>query len=173
MKKLVVMHEIQKKLNELLKERRPEHFMVTLESEEEQEEVVEHVTDFFQENAIRHFGGRESCLEYCLDGSMAQLQWIFGDIAASATYTNEYEGVIAMDIAHLAPKVNEAQMAYFLQKIKEVSKHATLILFLSEGFGRNQNQMADKIMTVVEHINYFPVANFLEEEFLQLGMGGK
>ena len=165
MRELFLMHE-------MLKEKKAEHFLVGLDSEEEQTELVEYVTDFLEKHNIRHFGGRESYLEYCLDGSMTQLQWIFGDIAASATYTNEYEGVIAMDIALLAPKVREAQMTYFLNAIKQVSKHATLILFVAEMPNRNQDLMVKEIKNVVQKINYFPVENYQEEQ-KQLVMGGK
>lgn len=172
MRELFVMHEIQKKLREILKEKKSEHFMLELDSEEEQTEIVEYITDFLQENQIGHFGGRESYLEYCLDGSMSQLKWIFGDIAASATYTNEYEGVIAMNIALLASKVREAQMTWFLQAIRQVCKHATLILFVSEAKSRNQDLMVKEIKTVVKNINYFPVEP-CQEEHLQLVIGGK
>ena len=171
MNELFEMYKIHEKLNEMLKEKKPEHFLVELDSGEEQTEFAEHITDFFQENDIRHFGGRESYLEYSLDGSMAQLKWIFGDIAASATYTNEYEGVIAMDIALLASKVSEAQMAYFLNEIKRVSKYATLLLFVSEVPSRNQDLMVKRVKTVIDNINYFPVETYQED--LQLVMGGK
>lgn len=173
MNELFEMHEIHEKLSEILKEKKPEHFLVELDSEEEQTELTEYITDFFQENKIRHFGGREAYLEYCVDGSMAQLKWMFADIIASAIYTNDFEGVIAMDIALLASKVNEAQMTYFLNEIKRISKHATLILFVSMVPSRNQALMVKKIKAVIEQINCFPVEAYQAENHLQLVMGGK
>ena len=98
---------------------------------------------------------------------------MFADIISSAVYTNEFEGVIAMDIALLASKVNEAQMTYFLNEIKRISKHATLIFFVSEVNSRNQILMIKKIRAVVEKINYFPVKSYDSTEQLQLVMGGK
>lgn len=173
MNELLEMYEIHEKLSEILKEKNPEHFLVELDSEEKQTKLTEYITDFFQGNKIRHFGGRDAYLEYCVDGSMAQLKWMFADIISSAVYTNEFEGVIAMDIALLASKVNEAQMTYFLNEIKRISKHATLIFFVSEVNSRNQILMIKKIRAVVEKINYFPVKSYDSTEQLQLVMGGK
>ena len=77
---------------------KPPHYIINLDAGNGQTTLTEYIATSYADYGVRHFGGLDMFLEYTLDGSMEQLKKVFADIRACAVYTNEYEGVIAMDI---------------------------------------------------------------------------
>lgn len=127
----------------------PNHFLINLDKGNGQTTLTSYIADAYQEYGIRHFGGLDTYLEYSLDGSMSQLEDIFDYIHDSAAvYTNEYEGVIAMDVTALAAPGNAAQMALFLKEIAHIGEHATFVFYVPAVINSSIANLIKKIREV-------------------------
>ena len=78
------------------------HVVMNLTHDNGQSIVADYITSVLYENSLRKFCGLDILLEYRVDGSLRQMKQIFEDIASNAVYTNEYEGVVAVDISALS-----------------------------------------------------------------------
>lgn len=128
------------------------HYIIFLDAGNGRSTIVEYMSDVFHQRRIRHFGGRDRFLEYQLDGSKAQLHQILTNIRSSACYTNDFEGIIAMDIAGLAKHVNEAQTGIFLEAVHDLGKHATLVFYVPTALSHNMRILIDKICATLDEV---------------------
>lgn len=148
---------------------KPTHYLINLDPGNGHSTVAAYVSDAFHRYGIRHFGGLDLFLEYTLDGSMAQLRQVLNDIKACAVYTNEYEGVVAIDISGLASHLNEAQVTTFLKEIPAIAEHATLILFIPSKVSRNIAQLIDKLITVMgDTLEVVNVSAYTEDNLVEI-----
>ena len=108
------------------------NIMMNLSRNNGQSVVAYHIASMLYENGLRRFCGLDILLEYRPDGNLNGLKHIFEDIKSNAVYTNDYEGVVAMDITALAGYLNEYQIEFFLKHLEEVSRNATLIIYYEE-----------------------------------------
>lgn len=127
-------------------------YIICLDAGNGQTTVTEFICGVFKERHIRRFGGRDAYLEYRLDGTMAQLQQVLTDIRLRACYTNEFEGVIAMDITGMAKHVNEVQATTFLNAAQELSKHATLVFYAPSAHSHNMITLVNKLRSVLDEV---------------------
>lgn len=126
-------------------------FIVNLDAGNGQTTLVNYMADAFESSKVLNFQSYETYLEYHLDGTRKQLEEIFCDIRDSAEYTNEFEGIIAMDISCLEKDVNEDHVRFFLNKVKELSKHSVFLLFISASGNQNTAALVNKIKKIREH----------------------
>ena len=136
------------------------NYIIFLDAHNGQTTVTEFICDVFKERRIRHFGGRDAYLEYSLDGTMAQLQQVLTDIRLRACYTNEFEGVIAMDIAGIAKHSHEAQATTFLNAVQALSEHATLVFYLPSAPSHNMITLVNKLRSVLDEVEVFHPAPY-------------
>lgn len=94
--------------------------------------ITESITEILGDYGIKQYGCREEHLEYRINKGCNNLGRIFETIANSATYLNNYNGVVGIDITALAEYVNEPQMDLFLENMREISKDATIIYYYDE-----------------------------------------
>lgn len=80
---------------------------------------------------IRQVVGLTTYLEFTVDPKKDQMQMMFGQIAAAAKGVNNYESVISFDITALTECVHEEQTEFFLNRLKEIAKHAIVLLYIS------------------------------------------
>lgn len=130
------------------------NYIIFLDAGNGQTTTTEYICDVFYERRIRHFGGRERYLEYRLDGTMAQLQ-VLTDIRLRRGYTNEFEGVIAIDITGMAKHVNEYQATFFLNAVQELSKHATLVFYAPSAPSHNMITLVKKLRSALDEVEVF------------------
>ena len=149
---------------------RPPHYIVTLEAGSGQSTLTEYLARAFADAGVRRFGGLDLFLEYRLDGTMEQLRSVFADIRACAVYTNDYEGVVAMDISGLEPHVNEGQAEFFLREIEKAARHATFIFFVPRTMSRNMAGLTDKLTGVLEESRMLELTPYTAEEIAQITM---
>lgn len=142
----------------------PPHFLLNLESGNGQSTVARHIARVYQKANVRRFGGLDAYLEFSLDGTMAQMKQVFGDIKSCAVYTNEYEGVVALDISALAAHINEAQADVFLREIKKISAFATCVFFITSGVQRHAPRLAEKLCEAVENVEIVALAPYTRRE---------
>lgn len=125
------------------------HFIVNIDAGNGQTTFTEYMTEAFNKYHVRHFGGLDNYLEYKLDGSMQQLAEIFGrknGIPGCAVYTNEYEGVVAMDISGLADVSNEEQAKVFIREVLRLAEYATFIFYIPSAVNRQMENFVNKLV---------------------------
>lgn len=111
--------------------------------------VADYITSALYENNLRKFCGLDNMLEYRFDGTLKQMKQVFEDIASNAVYTNEYEGVVAVDISALAGYINEFQIEYFIEKIVDISQNATLIVYYDASIGKRMQIVKDRTIMAI------------------------
>jgi len=147
----------------------PPHYIVTLDAGNGQTTLVRYITDTMFSNQIRRFGGLDQYLEYKLDGSLDNIKQMFSDIQACAVYTNDYEGVIAIDICALAPHVNE-QGEFFVSEISKYSKNATLIFFVGNQPSRGTLQLVEKLKNAISGIKFINMQPYSTIELTEIAL---
>lgn len=146
----------------------PNHFLINLDPGNGQTTVANYVADVFKANGIRRFGGLDMVLEYRLDGTMEQMKRVFSDIDSNAVYTNDFEGVIAIDINELASHLNETQVTFFLKNLPRIGAHSTLILFISSKSNSNRNALAKKVCETLSDIEIIYVTPYEEKDLVEI-----
>ncbi|MCR5735512.1 MAG: hypothetical protein K6G22_12975 [Lachnospiraceae bacterium] len=130
------------------------HIVMNLTHENGQSLVAAYIASVLHDNGLRGFHGLDILLEYSLDGSLKQLKNVFADIKSNAVYTNQYEGVVAIDISGLSEYINEYQMEYFIEEIGSVARNATVIIYYDESLGKRMQLIKDKVSEAIgNHIN--------------------
>lgn len=142
----------------------PPHFLLNLEPGNGQSTVARHIARVYQKANVRRFGGLDAFLEFSLDGTMAQMKQVFGDIKSSAVYTNEYEGVVALDISALAAHINEAQADVFFREIKQIAAFATFVFYITPSAQRHAPRLAEKLCGAVENVEIIAFAPYTKRE---------
>ncbi len=99
-----------------------------------QDEFLEEYTDYLFKHNIRPFHSLDRFLLLKPDGSISDLQHIFGYIDSASVYDNYFEGVLSIDVTELLNPCNEFAAQYFCEHISDPKyrDHATIILFVSD-----------------------------------------
>ena len=121
------------------------NIVVNLSRDNGQSYVADYITSVLHDYKLRRFCGLDMLLEYRLDGSLTNVKQVFGDISGNAVYTNEYEGVVAIDVSALSGHANECQVDYFVEHIFAVSQSATVIIYYNGELGRRMEIIKDRI----------------------------
>mgnify|MGYP001056720999 CR=1 FL=1 len=127
------------------------HVVMNLTHDNGQSIVADYITSVLYENSLRKFCGLDILLEYRVDGSLRQ---IFEDIASNAVYTNEYEGVVAVDISALSEFINEFQVDYFVEHIGYVAQNATVIIYYDVSLGKRMQIIKERVVNDVHVTPY-------------------
>lgn len=148
----------------------PGHYIVNLDAGNGQTTLTSYISDMFMSAGVRHFGGLDLFLEYRLDGTMQQLKRVLGNIKACAVYTNEYEGVIAIDISGLAPHINETQTTLFLDEVKKTAASATMVFYVPSIPSRNTAALVKRLQEAVETVSVVTVQPYTQEALSEIVM---
>lgn len=143
------------------------NIVVNISKENGQSYVADYITSVLYEYKLRKFCGLDMILEYRLDGSMKNVKQVFEDISGNAVYTNEYEGVVAIDVSALSEYVNESQVDFFVKHVAEVAQNATVIIYYSEAFGKRMEMVKDRICKalgnyIAIHVEPYSVREYSE-----------
>lgn len=143
---------------------KPPHFIIPLDAGNGQTTLTEYIAASYANADVRSFGGLDLFLEYTLDGSFDQVKKVFADIRACAVYTNDYEGVIAMDIAKLADHINETQTELFLREITKLAASATFIFYIPSTMNRNTASLIAMLHNALDDVELLRVKPYSSEE---------
>lgn len=129
--------------------------------------VADYITSVLYDYELRRFGSLDLVLEYRLDGTLKNVKYVFEDISGNAVYTNEFEGVIAIDISALSDYVNEYQVEYFVEHIAEVSQNATVLIYYDASRGKRMELVKDRVCKALGnhidiHVDPYSVKEFSE-----------
>ena len=125
------------------------HMVIKLTGDKEQSDMTNHITSVLYEHKLRRFGGLDLSLEYRLDGSLKNIRRVFENITDNAVYTNEFEGVVAIDVSALSEHVNESQVDIFMDQLTLTVKNATVIIYYDRTCGKRMEVIKDRICKVL------------------------
>lgn len=145
------------------------HLLVALDAGDGQTTFTRFFARNAQHHRLRHFGGMDTYLEFTLTGEMTQLQSVFQQIHDYAVYTNEYEGIVALNIGALTNCINEAQIPYFLEQVKRCAAHATMIFYIPRIPSRNLNMLVGKLRSCVEELMEVQTEPYTPAQLAQIG----
>ena len=106
-------------------------FLFEIEEGNGESYIVKYVTDVYMKNDLRNFTGKTRILEYKLDGSYKNIEEMRNDIDINKCYSNNFEGMISINVTSLSDYMNWEQYDYFLKTIREYSQYASLIIFIN------------------------------------------
>ncbi len=163
------MSEIKRKADAYRKggARVPNIFM-NLTPDNGQSSVADYIASVFYDNNLRKFCGLDILLEYRLDGTLRQMEHIFEDIESNAVYTNEYEGVVAIDISRLSEFINESQVDYFVEHIEKVAQKATVIIYYDALLGKRMLLLKDRVAQAIGNYIDVPIVPYSKKEFSEI-----
>lgn len=91
------------------------------------------MTDMYEIAQVLDFNsGLDPCLEFKLSGTYDDFRRFVKTVEDAAVFSNEYTGIIALDITALYNHRQESQWADFWSAVKEFSKYAYLVFFVSK-----------------------------------------
>ena len=144
------------------------HMVMNLTHDNGQSIVADYITSVLYENNLRKFCGLDILLEYRVDGSLKQMKQIFEDISSNAVYTNEYEGVVAIDISALSEYINEFQVDYFVKNIGSVSQTATVIIYYDESIGKRMQLIMERVVEAMGNCIDVSVAPYSAKDYSEI-----
>lgn len=144
------------------------NIVINLAHDNGQSIVAEYITSVLYDYKLRPFHGLDTLLEYRLDGSLRQIKRIFDDISSNAVYTNEYEGVVAIDISALSEFINEFQVDYFVEKIGPVSQNATVIIYYDDSLGKRMHLIKERIVETMGNFIDVSVSPYSVKEYSEI-----
>ena len=106
-------------------------------------------------------------IEFTLDGSYGQLEDVFAELEGYAVFTNNFQGIVAMDITKLAEHLNETQVINFFHYIKKNPKIRFLFYISMKGMKRNGVNLANKVISEIPNIEYIRMLLILSKKSLQ------
>lgn len=148
---------------------KPPHFLLCLDEGNGRSTAAAYIARAFAAYEVRTFGGLDRLLEYRLDdGTMADVKQMLADIQANAVFTNDFEGVVAIDPAGLSRHLNEAQTKLFLEQLPVLGRHATLALFAPSEPDRNTAQLLDKLRAALPDLEAIELPAYSGQELAEI-----
>ena len=144
------------------------HVVMNLTHENGQSIVANYISSVLYENRLRKFCGLDILLEYRVDGNLRKMKRIFEDIASNAVYTNEYEGVVALDISELSEFINEFQVDYFVEQIGSVAQNATVIIYYDASLGKRMQIIKERVVNTIGNCIDVPVTPYSQKEYFEI-----
>lgn len=146
------------------------NIVVNISKENGQSYVADYITSVLHEHRLRKFCGLDMILEYRLDGTLKNVKQVFEDIASNAVYTNEYEGVVAIDVSALSEYVNESQVDFLVNHIAEVAQSATVIIYYNEDLGKRMEIVKDRICKALGNFIAIHVEPYSVREYSEIAV---
>lgn len=146
------------------------NIVVNISKENGQSYVADYITSVLYEHRLRKFCGLDMILEYRLDGTLKNVKQVFEDIASNAVYTNEYEGVVAIDVSALSEYVNESQVDFLVNHIAEVAQSATVIIYYNEDLGKRMEIVKDRICKALGNFIAIHVEPYSVREYSEIAV---
>lgn len=151
-------------------QQKPPHFILNIEDADSQHIFTKFVAEMYRETGVMDFFEMDDFLEFTLDGTYSQLEDVFVELKGHAVYSNDYRGVVAMDISKLAEHLNEVQVTYFFDYVKKASKYAVFLFYIPVKGMRKRNgaSLVAKVVSEITNVKYIEVVPYNVEEFTEM-----
>ena len=144
------------------------HIVINLSKDNGQSYVAAYIASLLYEYKLRKFGGLDMILEYRPDGTLKNVKQIFEDIVGNAVYTNEFEGVVVIDVSQFSEYVNEYQMDFFVEQVFIVAKNATVIIYYNDKLGKRMEFVKKRICDALGNHIMIHVEPYSQKEFCEI-----
>lgn len=125
------------------------------------------ITDTYKKYDLRSFTGKTKLLEYKLDGSYKDIVEILNDLDINKCYSNEFEGVIAINTTALSNYMNWEQFDFFVESIKKISKYASIVLFVNIKTEK-ERKLYEKLTSELHWFEEYKVENYNTKELVEM-----
>ncbi len=143
-------------------------FCISVDAGDGRTTLVKYYSKFLRCFEMCEFSGRESFLEFVLDGSMEQMKRVFKKIRDEEGTKNNFQGVVAIDPMKLAGHLGEDIVTYFLDTISEISKHASVILYCPRVCNRNEKSLIEMMQNTIRNMKAIYIPLYTKEELVML-----
>lgn len=143
---------------------KPPHFVLNMEDADRQHIFTKFVVQAYRQCGVMDFFELDDFIEFTLDGSYGQLEDVFAELEGYAVFTNNFQGIVAMDITKLAEHLNETQVINFFHYVKKSENTVFLFYISMKGMKRNGVNLANKVISEIPNIEYIRMASYTVEE---------
>lgn len=112
---------------------------------EGQSAIIEYIADAMYDNHILPMHALDRILEFRPDTTTASLIEMENIIRDAAVYTNDYEGIVAIDISNVASSDDRILQQRLVNIISKVSKKAMVIIFIND----DSNELKSQTMSAI------------------------
>lgn len=140
---------------------KPPHVIFRLNDGQGRSRLIEYMTDMYESAHVLDFSsGLDPCLEFKLSGTYDDFRRFMKAVEDAAVFRNEYTGIIALDITALYNHRQESQWADFWSAIKEISKYAYLVFFVSKEDTKCNNNLIDEIKKNIFNVDEIAISDY-------------
>ena len=143
-------------------------FCISMDAGDGRTSLVRHYAKFLRRNEMCEFSGREPFLEFVLDGSVEQMKKVFKAIREEEGTKNDFQGVLAIDAMKLAGHMDEDIVTDFIDAVREIRKHASVILFSPRICSRNENRFLEAVYDAVGHMKIVYIPPYPMEDLVMI-----
>ena len=147
---------------------KPPHFVLTMEDRESQSVFTKYVAEMYREHGVMDFFELDDFVEFSLDGSFSQLEDVFNDLKGYAVYSNDFQGIVAMDITKLAEHLHETQLNNFLDYVKAAEDTVFLFYISMKKMNRNGANLVHKVVTEIPNTRSIEIAPYTAKELSEM-----
>jgi|GEM_PF-4502758 len=140
---------------------KPAHVIFRLNDGQGRSRLVEYMTDMYEAAQVIDFSsGLDPCLEFKLSGTYDDFRRFIKAVEDAAVFRNEYTGIIALDITALYNHRQESQWMDFWGAVKEISKYAYLVFFVSKEDTKCNNSLIGEIKRNIFNVEEVAISDY-------------
>lgn len=142
---------------------KPGHFLIDLPAGSGQTTVTEYIDESFKACKIIHPDQFKPYLEFTTDGTMDQIQNMFGTICSHTVGTPQYEKVVAVNITALAAHPGGDQTVLFFRELRRLCSDAVAVLYIDPA-ARGAAALIRKVTEELDNVRVIHAAPYKAEE---------
>ena len=140
---------------------KPPHVIFRLNDGQGRCRLIEYMTDMYGAAQVLDFSsGLGPCLGFKLSGTYDDFRRFIKAVEDAAVFRNEYTGIIALDITALYNHRQESQWADFWGAVKEISKYAYLVFFVSKEDTKCNNSLIGEIKKNIFNVEEVAISDY-------------
>lgn len=148
---------------------KPPHVIFRLNDGQGRSRLIEYMTDIYEVAQVLDFSsGLDSCLEFKLSGTYDDFRRFIKAVKDAAVFRNEYTGIIALDITALYNHRQESQWTDFWSTVKEISKYAYLVFFVSKEDTKCNNSLIGEIKKNIFNVEEVVISDYTAVNYADL-----
>jgi len=148
---------------------KPPHVIFRLNDDQGRSRLIEYMTDMYEAALVLDFSsGLDPCLEFKLSGTYDDFRRFIKAVEDAAVFRNEYTGIIALDITALYNHRQESQWMDFWGAVKEISKSAYLVFFVSKEDTKCNNSLIGEIKRKIFNVEEVVISDYTAVDYADI-----
>lgn len=120
-------------------------FMIETSNTKVKEDIMDYLLQVCKENNLREFNSYTELEIHTLKDTKNGISDVFDHIYDNSVYTNEFEGLVAIDISCLQNMLKDDRCSFFFEETAELAKTSTIVLFNCDVNNRNKIRLNEKV----------------------------